>query len=263
MRWNPIRRLRRDPNRPGAMSDGGPPFAALRDQGRVRTMNQDEVFAAGLDGGWVVLAVADGVGGAPGGELASKAAIDMVAGAFDEHPVTDARHSLLGAVAAANGRVREMAATDPDHPNMATTLVVALVDETGMTWVASVGDSRAYALVGGELQQLTEDDSWVAERVRSGEMTEVEAEESLYKNVITRAIGSEDGVETGEIAEVQLEPGDALLLCTDGLYRMVSDEEMAAVLRKAEPVDGIVRRLVEMANDAGGVDNIGVAAFRF
>jgi protein phosphatase len=225
-------------------------------------MNQDEALAAALEGGWVLLAVADGVGGAPGGELASKAAIDMVAGAFSEHPVTDPRHSLLGAVSAANGRVREMAATDADHPSMATTLVVALVDDGGRAWVASVGDSRAYALLGGELRQLTEDDSWVAERVRLGEMTEAEAEESLYKNVITRAIGSEDSAEAGEIAEVQLEPGDALLLCTDGLYRMVSDTEMAALLKQASPVDSIARRLVEMANDAGGVDNIGVALFR-
>lgn len=263
MRWNLVRRLRRSANPASVAGADGTAFAALRDQGRVRQMNQDEAFAAELEGGWVLLAVADGVGGAPGGELASRAAIDMVAGAFQDHPITDPRHSLLGAAAAANGRVREMAATDADHPNMATTLVVALVDDGGRAWVASVGDSRAYALVGGELRQLTEDDSWVAERVRLGEMTEAEAEESLYKNVITRAIGSEDAVETGEIAEVQLEHGDALLLCSDGLYRMVSDEEMAAVLKPALPVDGTARQLVEMANDAGGVDNIAVAVFRF
>ena len=112
MRWNPLRLLRRGTNPASGDSAGGPAFAALRDQGRVRPMNQDEALAAALDGSWVLLAVADGVGGAPGGELASKAAIDMVAGAFQDHPITDPRHSLLGAVAAANGRVREMTATD-------------------------------------------------------------------------------------------------------------------------------------------------------
>lgn len=263
MRWNLVKRLRRSTNPASVGGADGRPFAALRDQGRVRAMNQDEALAIGLEGGWVLLAVADGVGGAPGGELASKAAIDMVAGAFGKHPVTDPRHSLLGAVSAANGRVREMAATDADHPNMATTLVVALVDDGGRAWVASVGDSRGYALVAGELRQLTEDDSWVAERVRLGEMTEAEAEESQYRNVITRAIGSEVAAETGEIAEVQLEHGDALLLCTDGLYRMVSDDEMAVLLGKPEAVDAVARRLVEMANAAGGVDNIAVAVFRF
>ena len=262
MRWNPLRHLRRkdDAASPIEVETGG--LAALRDQGLVRPSNQDQALATETPDGWLLLAVADGVGGAAGGEVASSAAMDTLKGATGQGSVSDPRLWLTSAFAAANGRVREMAAIDADRPHMATTLVAALVDEEGRAWVANVGDSRAYGLFNGALRQLTEDDSWVAERVRSGELGEAEAEASPYRNMITRAIGGDDSVETGEIIEIQLEPGDVLLLCSDGLYRMVNDSEIAEVLRQAEPVHEIARRLVAMANAAGGVDNIAVAIYR-
>lgn len=236
-------------------------FAAVRHQGQVRRTNQDQALATELDGGWVLLAVADGVGGVAGGELASAATMETVIAAVTHQPISNPRHALLGAVAAANGHVREMASIDTNHPNMATTLVAALIDQEGSAWVASVGDSRGYAFNGEKLVQLTEDDSWVAEQIRAGALTESEAEQSPYKNVITRGVGVEATVDVGDVAELSLQAGQGVLLCSDGLYRMVEEGEIAAVLNTHSPAEA-ADQLVAMANAAGGADNISVAIYK-
>ena len=140
---------------------------------------------------------------------------------------------------------------------MATTLVAALV-RGHSAWLASVGDSRAYLFHQGELTQRTQDHSWVAEQIRAGRLTEEEAEHSEFRNVITRAVGVADTVEPDKVGPISLPAGSLLLLCSDGLHRVVSDDEIAAVLASGTPQE-MAERLIALANEAGGPDNISVA----
>jgi PPM family protein phosphatase len=142
---------------------------------------------------------------------------------------------------------------------MATTLVAVLVQGATVS-IANIGDSRAYRCRQGQIEPLTVDDSWVEEQVRLGTLTRDEAERSPYRNAITRGIGIEDTISI-EVSEVALEAGDVLLLCSDGLYRMVDEETMARVLTGNSP-ERAAYRLVDLANEAGGIDNISVAIYK-
>jgi protein phosphatase len=235
-------------------------FIALSDRGRRRATNQDRALARELPGGALLLLVADGVGGAGGGEVASAETVNAVVAALGESDRSDIPSSLLRAVARANERVRELGKIDPELKGMATTLVAAVVSNAD-AWIVSLGDSRAYVCRGGQLEPLTEDDSWVAEQVRAGLLTPEDAAKSPYQNVITRGIGVEEGVRLEAATHFALQPGDILFLCSDGLYRCVTPETIAETL-VAGTVAEAAEKLIELANKAGGPDNISVAIYR-
>ncbi len=235
-------------------------FAALTDVGKRRKMNQDVALAEALPGDWTLLVVADGVGGAFGGEVASREAVAAIRESLANGPGDQPTVAIIAALESANVRVRDMQVADPALNQMATTVVVALV-QAGHAWVVSLGDSRGYALEAGDLRLLTDDDSLVAEQVREGILTEDEARSSPHQNVITRGIGVEDDISDVDVLALELAPGSMLLLCTDGLYRAVEEPEIAMLMRHGD-VQEVAKQLVARANANGGPDNIGVVLYR-
>jgi protein phosphatase len=225
--------------------------AYLSDTGRIRHHNEDRALASPR-----VLVVADGMGGAKAGEVAAQMAIDSVGRLVGPVHEGDVR----GAVERANRAIRRVARDDPDKSGMGTTLTAAMLDD-GRLDVVHVGDSRAYLWRGGELRQVTEDHSVVAELVRRGSITREEAETHPHRNVITRALGAEEGVDA-DVVHVDLEDGDVVLLCSDGLSSYVPEAAIAEVLARTERLDAAARGLVNLANGAGGADNVTVVLAR-
>ena len=227
---------------------------AVTDTGRRRLRNEDAfVFEPPL------FAIADGMGGAQAGELASR----LAAAAIEEAGAAagDAE-AVAAAVRAANARIFERSLTDPAVAGMGTTATVALVDEhAGTLTIAHVGDSRGYRYRGGVLEQLTTDHSLVAELVRSGVLTPEEAERHPQRSAITRAVGTERAIDA-DVFTMLVEPGDLFLLCSDGLTDMLSKNEIAETIIAAErDPDAAARALVAAANAHGGEDNITVVLF--
>ena len=207
-----------------------------------------------------VLVIADGMGGRASGEQAAQAAVDAVDETLAElldsrlaEPVvlTDA---LSTALRKANTRVYALAQEDAEHKGMGTTCVAAVV-EGDRLYLAHAGDSRAYLLRGGALTQLTADHSYVAEQVRAGAISEEGARKSRFRNIITRAVGIEPTLEA-EVTDVEVKPGDVLLLCTDGLSNMVDEEDLVKTLGQSGSAQTAADKLVSMASRAGGKDNI-------
>jgi PPM family protein phosphatase len=223
------------------------------DTGRQRGANEDAYFARAP-----VFAVADGMGGAQAGEVASRIAAE----AFEPGNEGEvAPEAYLRAVAeSANARIHELAQRDSSHSGMGTTLTAALVNDDEIS-LAHVGDSRAYVYRDGELRRLTSDHSLVEELRRQGRLTEQQAEEHPQRSIITRALGPEDDVEVDTMT-YPVRPGDVILLCSDGLTTMVPEERIAEILDAAPNLDAAVSRLVREANEAGGRDNITVVALR-
>jgi serine/threonine protein phosphatase PrpC len=163
-------------------------------------------------------------------------------------------------VTLANRKIFDAASSDPERRRMGATLVAAWLQGERLSLV-HVGDSRAYLLRGGSLEQLTADHSLVAEQVRRGVLTPQEAETSQLQSVLIRALGSEERVEV-DVDEHMLLEGDTLLLCSDGLTRMVSDPEIASTLMTVESAQAAAERLVDLANEYGGLDNVTVIVVR-
>jgi protein phosphatase len=205
-----------------------------------------------------LFAVADGMGGAQAGELASR----LAATSLEEFTQTHGERTAADLVQEANARIYRRSREDPAAAGMGSTITVALVDGTaGAVSLAHVGDSRAYLLRAGTLEQLTADHSLVAELVRSGRLTEEEAENHPQRSVITRVLGTDPDVDVDTLT-VLAEPGDLFLLCSDGLTAMLRDEDILQVLESADgDPDEAARALVDAANRAGGDDNITVVAF--
>jgi len=228
--------------------------AATTDTGRRRLANEDAyVFHPPL------FAVADGMGGARAGEVAARLAAAALEEAGTE---TKGEEGVAALIEEANRRIWERAVTDPATSGMGTTVTAALVDETaGHVAIGHVGDSRAYLLRGGSLEQLTTDHSLVAELVQSGVLTPEEAERHPQRSAITRALGTEPSVRV-ETFTVAAEVGDLFLLCSDGLSAMLGDDEVAAAIERAggEPAHAGAA-LVTAANARGGEDNITVVLF--
>lgn len=223
----------------------------LSDVGRVRHHNEDRALGRGP-----VIAVADGMGGAKAGEVAAQMAVDEVA-ALSEPVSPD---EVRSAIRRANGAIFDLAHTDPDKAGMGTTLTAALLSGAALA-VLHVGDSRAYLWRAGELTQITDDHSVVAELVRRGSLSPAEAEVHPHRNVITRALGAEREV-TPDIVTQPLEPGDVILLCSDGLSSYVGDAAIAGALEAAPDLNAAARELVALANRAGGADNVTVVLAR-
>jgi PPM family protein phosphatase len=223
------------------------------DTGRQRHANEDSYFARSP-----MFAVADGMGGAQAGEVASR----IAAGAFEPgvDPEAAGEGQLEGIVQEANREIHELAQRDSSRAGMGTTLTAALVQDDEVSF-AHVGDSRAYLLRAGELKRLTKDHSLVEELRRSGRLTEEQAEEHPQRSIITRALGPEADVNVDTMT-FAARPGDVFLLCSDGLTTMVSDEEIARLLTESRGLRSAVSALVDAANQAGGRDNITAVAFR-
>lgn len=227
--------------------------AGLTDTGRRRLQNEDAFVCRPP-----LFAVADGMGGAQAGELASRLAASTIEDGGDA-PRSEAELAEL--IHAANLRVFERAAVDPQAAGMGTTATVVVVDEiAGTLTLAHVGDSRAYRVRDGALEQLTSDHSLVAELVRNGRLTEEEAAVHPARSVITRALGTEPEIEV-DTATYELQPGDLVLLCSDGLSSMVADRAIATLAAAAPGPAEATEALVAAANDAGGEDNVTVVAF--
>jgi protein phosphatase len=233
--------------------------ASLTDVGRRRASNQDAFGGLVPASGARLLIVADGMGGHAGGATASRVAVETVEEVVARS--TDAPETTLrAALEAANRRVHEEAQNDASLAGMGTTGVALLFQPDGSAWVAHVGDSRAYRLRDGRLEQLTPDHSLVAELERRGMITAEEAQVHPRRNEVLRSIGVEPEVDV-DVVRVDARPGDQYLLCSDGLSGVVGDEEIAAELLRAPP-EVAVRRLVDAANERGGPDNITVQVAR-
>jgi PPM family protein phosphatase len=203
-----------------------------------------------------LFAIADGMGGARAGEIASGlAAAALKAGEVDG----SGEERVVALIQEANRSVYERSSADAEVAGMGTTITVALVGDVGVTF-GHVGDSRAYALRDGELEQLTDDHSLVAELVRAGKLSAEEAEHHPQRSVITRALGTDPDVDVDAFT-VEARAGDVFMICSDGLTDMVGDEEIVQILERRDSLDDAARGLVSRANDAGGQDNITVIAF--
>jgi serine/threonine protein phosphatase PrpC len=230
--------------------------AARTDTGRARSANEDSY--------WVhspLFVLADGMGGAQAGEVASQAAVGVFSeqGGLPDGPGSY-EERLAALVAQANGRVYSQAQSDDQFAGMGTTLTVAYVGEDDLA-IAHVGDSRFYVLRDGALEQLTEDHSLVGELVRRGQISAEEAEDHPQRSIITRALGIEGEV-TVDHFSWPVRDGDVFLLCSDGLTGMVSDAHVAEILAAAPSLAVAAQQLVAAANEAGGRDNITVVLFR-
>jgi PPM family protein phosphatase len=228
--------------------------AAVSDRGRKRPSNED-AYGFSVEAG--VYVVCDGMGGAAAGEIASTIAVDEILrllthrNAESGTPLPDAAQN---AIVAANEAIFSRAQRNHRLSGMGTTLV-ALATLEHHVWVLNIGDSRCYRLRQGRLEQLTQDHSLVEEQVRLGRMTPREALHSPLKNVITRALGTQRHV-TPDVFEIEAEPGDLFLLCSDGLTRELPDPIIQTLLIGDLTLEVLSARLVEAAKKAGGHDNI-------
>jgi PPM family protein phosphatase len=227
--------------------------AGLTDPGRVRRRNEDAFVCAPP-----LFAVADGMGGAQAGELASR----IAAAAFQEAggaDVLDAQARLRSIIQEANRRIYARASRDPEVSGMGTTVTAALLAGEHVA-VGHVGDSRAYRVRDGSLEQLTDDHSLVADLVRSGRLSPEEAELHPQRSVITRALGTDPAVEVDSFS-VEARPGDVFLLCSDGLTTMIDDATVLESLSSSADLATAARALVSAANRGGGEDNVTVVLF--
>jgi PPM family protein phosphatase len=227
---------------------GKHPYAGHTDVGRVRAHNEDSVLLEAP-----LFAVADGLGGHEAGEVASGVAIAALLDAAPAH--ADAK-ALGRAVRSANRAVIKAAREGRGREGMGTTLTAAIVEGTRIV-VAHVGDSRAYLLHGDTLERVTGDHSMVADMIRQGTLSEEESRSHPNRSVITRALGTDPNMHA-DTFEVDAEPGDRLLICSDGLTGMLGDERIAEILGDYGDPEMAVRALIDAANEAGGHDNVSV-----
>jgi PPM family protein phosphatase len=227
--------------------------AGATQTGNVRRSNEDAYLMRSP-----LFMVADGMGGAKAGEIASR----MAAEAFAEVDLvkSDPADALRQTIRTANARILERSRSDPEASGMGTTVTAAIMGDGTITF-AHVGDSRAYLLRDGALQRLSDDHSLVGELVRKGQLSESEAEHHPQRSVITRALGTDDAVEIDTFS-VQAHDGDVVLLCSDGLNTMVPEGTIAKLLAAEEPAAAIARSLVRAALAGGGEDNVTAVVFR-
>jgi serine/threonine protein phosphatase PrpC len=234
-------------------------FAAKTDMGQVRENNEDkfefyepeapEILAAR----GCLYAVADGIGGAQAGQIASETMLKKLISNYYDSAAPDLVNALYDSIVNTNDYIYSLAQMIPERNGMGTTLTGVIFIEDRVV-VAQVGDSRAYLIRDGAVRQVTLDHSWVEEQVRAGLMTRQAAEMSPFRNVITRSIGAMPNVEP-EFFEEQARPGDVWVLCSDGLSGYVSDEEIGQIAGSHAPSEA-ARQFLELANARGGRDNI-------
>jgi serine/threonine protein phosphatase PrpC len=224
------------------------------DTGRQRRENEDSAYVHAP-----MFVVADGMGGAQAGEVASRIAIETFEQGLPSSGSPEAR--LAKVVRDANHRIYDRSQTEQSRAGMGTTLTAAYLDDAALA-IAHVGDSRAYLFRDGELRRLTQDHSLVDELVRQGKLTEEQAAEHPQRSIITRALGPEPEVEV-DTWSYPVRGGDVMLLCSDGLTSMISEDRVAEIIGSADALQEAADRLIEEANEAGGRDNITVVLSRF
>ena len=243
-------------------------FASATDKGLRRSINEDNLAVRDDLGLFVV---ADGMGGHAAGEVASQAAIDGIV-AFAEATVSVSSdqtwpipfnpnqsvnaNRLDAGFRMADRRIAAEAAASAELRGMATTAVAALITDSVVT-LAHVGDSRVYRSHQGQLEQLTRDHSWVEEQIRAGTLTESAARAHPWRNIVTRALSGSEELEV-DIRELSLESGDRLLLCSDGVFAVLTDDQIGEVLQQHADLDAVCHALIKGANDGGGPDNVTV-----
>jgi protein phosphatase len=244
---------------------------ARTDIGRVRKNNEDFYQ---IEPSLQLFVLSDGMGGEAHGEIASSLAVQSVVTHCeqsensrttpifgDSQPdVSERTNRLASSIHLANRKVFDAAASNPEQRGMGATIVAAWIDGQKLS-LAHVGDSRAYLLRAGSLDQLTADHSLVAEKVRIGILTPQEADASELQSVLTRAVGTNPSVQVDANEQVLL-VGDILLLCSDGLTRMVTDPEIASTMLTSTSAQEAADRLIDLANENGGVDNVTVIVLR-
>jgi serine/threonine protein phosphatase PrpC len=232
---------------------------AVTDVGRTRAGNEDSYFC-----GRTVFAVADGLGGHQGGEVASAAAVEPLA-ALDGREFAEpggAAEALAAAIREGNAAILERAAGDPGLWGMGTTVTAAALAGERHLQLAHVGDSRAYLLRDGSLEQVTTDHTVVGELVRRGRLTPEQAAIHPERSILTRAVGLDPRVPVDTPDPVELRDGDQVLLCSDGLTEAVDDDRIAELLSAGADGEAACRSLIDAANAAGGPDNITVVLLR-
>ncbi len=240
--------------------------ASATDRGLRRSTNEDSVS---VREDLRLFVVADGMGGHAAGEVASRAAVEGIV-AFVEATMTISpdqtwpipfdpelsmnANRLRAGFRMGNWRLAEQIASSSELRGMATTAVAMLIDgETGT--LAHVGDSRAYRLRDGKLERLTRDHSWVEAQIRVGALSETAARRHPWRNIVTRALSGSEDLDV-DIQEVTLQPGDRLLLCSDGVFTVLDDDQISEVLRRETDLDRLCHALIQGANDGGGPDNV-------
>ena len=241
------------------------------DVGRRRKVNEDSFLVSPETS---LYAVCDGMGGHNAGEVASRMAIETISAFITRSAVEkeitwpwglDANLSfdanrIKTAIRLANARVFQAADNREELTGMGTTVVTALVSGDTLT-VGSAGDSRCYLVRRGELKQLTRDDSWVSAALGEGILNSDDVERHPLRNVITKAVGARDAIDL-DVLEHALQPGDVVMLCSDGLHGMVGDPEIARILTSSHSLEETSAHLVDAANEAGGRDNVTVVLLR-
>jgi PPM family protein phosphatase len=241
-------------------------FTGLTDPGLVRSVNQDS-YHIDPDGRFFV--VADGMGGHAGGQEASRIAIQTVQGYLKEH-WTDSESSkvlLVEALKESNDAILKDQLNNPDRGDMGTTVVAALFrpepangdgeDSEEVAWAAHIGDSRLYRMRDGELEQITEDHTWVARALKAGELNAEQARTHPWRHVLSQCLGRED-LQQMDVHPFDMKAGDRLLLCSDGLTEELSDDLIALHLKSIRENEKAVQSLVTAAKEKGGRDNITV-----
>jgi serine/threonine protein phosphatase PrpC len=244
-------------------------IAGQTDKGLIRPNNEDDYF---LDSKHGLLAVADGMGGHASGEIASKIAVDvlrdyfqkvsegnapLIGSCYDEN-YSDATNQLCSAIQLANTAIHEAAKSNPDLHGMGTTMAAILIQGKHLS-IAHVGDSRIYLVRAGEIEQLTDDHTLVYEQVKRDLISKEEAEQSTIRHVLTRALGIAPFVDV-DLDEMTLAEGDVLILCSDGLSGMISDQDILLTATSLDTPSVTCQALIDLANQNGGKDNITVVA---
>lgn len=238
-------------------------IANRSDIGKVRSVNEDSCWSAQPGGDTALAVVADGMGGHQAGDVASQMAISVFRDLFQQNAAKesfspDERKMLLRqAITMANEAIYEVASRNDQYYNMGTTIVAAMLDSSYAV-IGHVGDSRAYRIANGGIEQLTEDHTLVNELLKSGQLSAEEAANHPRRNVLTRAVGTDASTEI-DIQSIPWRAGDILMLCSDGLTNMVSEELMIATIANEElSLDARADKLIQLALQAGGDDNITV-----
>ena len=227
------------------------------DTGSKRSSNQDSIFFSDKPIGALsnLYIVADGMGGHKAGDLASKMAIDITVDFIKKSTLENPIAVLKRAMIFANNEIYKVASEDPELGGMGTTMVAAVIQENKL-YVANVGDSRLY-VIGDDIKQITMDHSLVEELIRNGELERKKGRNHPEKNIITKAMGSKDEV-IPDFFEIDINPDDKILLCSDGLSNMVEDDEIRDIIVDNTNLEQITSALIDRANYYGGSDNISV-----
>lgn len=233
------------------------------DRGNKRLNNEDSFFVMPKEG---IFIVADGVGGHNSGELASRTAVTAIAEFIKANNIKeisneeDIRGYFLDCLREANLRVYEMAKSNEENHGMATTVVLAYI-HTDYCYMINVGDSRGYIVRNGEIKQITEDHTYVNELLKNGTIDEEIASAHPQRNMITRALGGEKSL-SPDLYKIQIEKGDVICLCSDGLYNEIPIDFLCETISSASNMNSLVKTLTNHANNNGGNDNITVICIR-